>query len=162
MVSIFLSSACGAPIEKSTCYSSTKWSRQPPCSIDKQGGIAEMKTDCCVTLLLADPFSPQQRGAQLPLGNSAQPIFTAQIIETCITSCKCLETGTMARLHLHNSWAQPVQERYKAKISLQQPQQLLNWIFLFLFWAYLLFAELYTGSQSTGRFSVLVYLWITQ
>lgn len=81
---IFLSSICGAPTEKQqskpgvgVCYNNTKCGKQPPCRVNKQGGMAEIKAGCCVALLLAEPFSPWQRGAQLSFGNAAQPFFTA-------------------------------------------------------------------------------------
>lgn len=39
----------------------------------------------------------------------------------------------MTPLHVRKSWAQPVQEHYKEKMSLQQVQQLLNNGFFFSF-----------------------------
>lgn len=130
---IFLSNARRAPVGKHACYSRTKCSKLPPRRINKQGGIAESWPGCCVDLVLAEPFSPWQRGAQLSFGDAAQPFFTAWITETHITPCKYLETETMTLLHVHKSWAQAVQEHYKEKMSLQQVQQLPNNGFFFSF-----------------------------
>lgn len=44
------------------CYIKIKCCKQSPYRINKQDGIADIKPGCYVALLLAEQFSPWQRG----------------------------------------------------------------------------------------------------